>query len=103
MSPLEFIVASIATWRITHMIREEQGPFDIIRRFRDVFIKETKSGTETRWVIGELISCFFCLSVWVAAVFAILLSSGIVNFLLYTCGISGVAILLNTFFLYFEE
>ena len=32
----EFMVSSLATWRIAHMLVEEDGPWDIVSKFRSV-------------------------------------------------------------------
>ncbi len=53
-----FAIASLAVWRITHLLAEEDGPAGSVLRLR------TRLG-ERR--LGELMDCFYCLSVWVAA------------------------------------
>ena len=53
-----FVVAALATWRITHLLAEEDGPGDVIVRLR----RRAGSGS-----VGELLDCFYCLSIWVAA------------------------------------
>lgn len=62
-----FIVAVLATWRVTHLLAEEDGPADIVVRLR----RRAGSG----WA-GELMDCFYCLSVWVAAPFSVGLVRG---------------------------
>jgi hypothetical protein len=56
-----FAVASLATWRLTHLLAEEDGPADLVLRART---------TLGRSRAGALMDCFYCLSVWVAAGFA---------------------------------
>jgi hypothetical protein len=53
-----FAVAALATWRLTHLLAEEDGPGDVVVRARAA-LGEGRS--------GELMDCFYCLSVWVAA------------------------------------
>jgi hypothetical protein len=53
-----FIVAALATWRVTHLLAEEDGPGDIVVRLR------RRAGSS--WA-GDLMDCFYCLSIWVAA------------------------------------
>jgi uncharacterized protein DUF1360 len=43
---------------VTHLIAEEDGPANAIVRVR------TRLGTS---LAGELMDCFYCLSIWVAA------------------------------------
>lgn len=53
-----FAVASLATWRVTHLLAEEDGPADLVVRARAALGEGTA---------GALMDCFYCLSVWVAA------------------------------------
>jgi hypothetical protein len=57
-----FALAALATWRVTHLLAREDGPFDAVFRLR----ARLGSGA-----LGELADCFYCLSVWVAAPFAL--------------------------------
>ncbi len=54
----------LATWRITHLMVAEDGPWDMVVRLR----RRAGSGF---W--GKLLDCFYCLSIWVAAPLAALL------------------------------
>lgn len=58
---LRFGVAALATWRLTHLLANEDGPADIIARMREHL------GTSE---FGELMDCFHCTSIWVAIPFA---------------------------------
>ncbi len=53
-----FAVASLATWRVTHLLAEEDGPAHLVVRARAALGEGTA---------GALMDCFYCLSVWVAA------------------------------------
>lgn len=53
-----FAVAVLATWRVTHLLAEEDGPFDAVVRARAAL------GASRA---GQLLDCFDCLSLWVAA------------------------------------
>ena len=57
-SPARFVLAALATWRITHLLAEEDGPADVIVRAR------ARMGNGR---LGGLMDCFNCLSIWVAA------------------------------------
>ena len=52
------VLASLATWRLTHLLAREDGPFDLIARLRC-------SMGQGLW--GKMLDCFHCLSLWVAA------------------------------------
>jgi hypothetical protein len=53
-----FAVAVLATWRVTHLVACEDGPWDFVVKIR----KRLGNG-----FLGTLADCFYCLSVWVAA------------------------------------
>jgi Protein of unknown function (DUF1360) len=55
---LRFALGSLATWRVTHLLARENGPGDIVARTREA-IGEHR--------LGDLLDCFACTSVWVAA------------------------------------
>ncbi|MDP4301077.1 DUF1360 domain-containing protein [Leptothrix discophora] len=52
-----FVLCTLATWRLTHLLAREDGPGDLIVRLR--------SQLGTSW-LGAMMDCFFCLSLWVA-------------------------------------
>jgi Protein of unknown function (DUF1360) len=56
--PTRFGLAALATWRLAHLVAEEDGPLNVIARAR------ARAGTS---VLGELMDCFYCLSLWSAA------------------------------------
>ncbi len=58
---LRFGVAALATWRLTHLLANEDGPADAIAR-----VREHLGSSE----LGELMDCFHCTSIWVAIPFA---------------------------------
>jgi hypothetical protein len=82
----QFVVASLAVWRITHLLNAEDGPRQILARLR----KLAGSGL---W--GQLLVCFYCLSIWVAAPFAYCLGGAWPQRLLLWPAFSGAAILLE--------
>ena len=51
-------MAALATWRLTHLLAAEDGPGDLVVRARAAL---------GDGAAGELMDCFYCLSVWVAA------------------------------------
>jgi hypothetical protein len=86
MNSFEFILATLAVWRLTHLIAAEDGPFELIAWIR-------KKAGQGFW--GTLLDCFYCLSVWIALPFAIFMGgSRWYRFLLWLA-LSAAAILLN--------
>src|SRR3954464_10691808 len=58
-----FIIGTLAAWRITHLLSAEDGPADVIVRVR------VRLGAG---IVGRLLDCFYCLSLWVAAPIALM-------------------------------
>ena len=62
-----FALAALATWRVSHLIAEEDGPWNVVARTR------ARAGAGQ---LGELMDCFYCLSLWVAAPAALTVTRG---------------------------
>ncbi|HWK06658.1 MAG TPA: hypothetical protein VNS58_23645 [Puia sp.] len=84
--PMLFVIVSLAIWRITHLLSKEDGPFEIIFRLR-------KLAGEGVW--GQLMDCFYCLSIWISLPFACWTGSSISEKLLFWMAYSGLACLLE--------
>jgi hypothetical protein len=83
---LRFVVAALATWRVTHLIAYEDGPWDVIARVR----KSAGNG-----FFGKLMDCFYCSSLWISAVVTFGLGTPAKDWVLVWLGLSGAACLLN--------
>ena len=83
---LRLIVAVLATWRITHLLANEDGPADLVARFR----LRLGSG-----LAGQLMDCFKCLSLWVALPIALFVTRRPLELLLTWVALSGAACLLE--------
>ena len=81
-----FVVAVLATWRVTHLLASEDGPADLIVRLR------MRLG---HGFAGKLLDCFYCLSVWIAAPTALFVSRKLLDWLFSWLAISGAACLLE--------
>ncbi len=80
------VVAVLATWRVTHLLANEDGPADIIVRFRKLL---------GRSLTGQLMDCFNCLSLWIAALAALFVSRRPLEWLMSWLAVSGGACLLE--------
>jgi hypothetical protein len=76
----------LCTWRITHLLQAEDGPWDVI-----VWLRR-KAGNRF-W--GRVLDCFHCLSLWVAAPLALLGGDTWGERLLLWPALSAAAILLE--------
>jgi hypothetical protein len=57
----------LSVWRVTHLLYGEDGPGDVFVRLRR-FAGQS--------FFGKLLDCFYCLSIWMAVPFALLLGAG---------------------------
>jgi len=82
---LEFVLCTLAVWRLTHLFTGEDGPFDIIFKFRKLV---------GQGFFGSLLDCFYCLSLWMAIPFAFYLCDEWLPGIITWLALSGAACLL---------
>lgn len=80
------VLAVLATWRVTHLLASEDGPADLIVRFRALL---------GQGIVGKLMDCFNCLSLWIAAPAALFISRRPLEWVLSWLALSGGACLLE--------
>jgi Protein of unknown function (DUF1360) len=83
---MRFGVAALATWRVSHLLASEDGPGEVIARARE------KLGDSQ---MGQLMDCFQCTSIWVAAPFAFYVAKKPVDRFAAWLALSAAACLLN--------
>jgi hypothetical protein len=83
---IRFFLAALATWRLCHLLANEDGPGDVVARLR-------RGLGDT--VFGQLVDCFGCLSVWIAIPLAFFVAEGPLNLVLTWLALSGAAFLLE--------
>ena len=81
-----FLLAVLATWRLTHLLAREDGPGGVLAGLR--------ARLGARWA-GRLMDCFHCLSLWVAAPLALAVASTWPTWPLAWLALSGAACLLE--------
>ena len=81
-----FLLSVLCVWRVTHLLHAEDGPWDLLFRFR----RAAGNG-----FAGKLLDCFYCLSLWVAAPLALLVAETRMERLLWWPALSAGAILLE--------
>ena len=86
MSPYWFILGVLSVWRITHLLNAEDGPWDLLARLRRL------AGIGFS---GQLLDCFYCLTLWIAIPFALLIGQGWKEQLLLWPALSAGASLLE--------
>jgi len=58
MTPLGFVLVTLAVWRVTHLFAEEDGPGRLFSRLRE--------STAPNGFWASLLGCFYCFSLWLA-------------------------------------
>jgi hypothetical protein len=81
-----FVLAVLATWRVTHLLASEDGPADLLVQFRRLLGQS---------LLGTLMDCFNCLSLWIAAPAALFVSRRLVEWIFCWLALSGGACLLQ--------
>lgn len=85
-SAIRFAFASLAVWRATHLLVEEDGPANAVARLR------ARVGDGA---LGEVMDCFYCLSAWVAAPVSLTVARRVREVPLAWLALSGAACLLE--------
>lgn len=80
------ILAVLVTWRVTHLLASEDGPGDLIARFRALLGES---------LAGKLMDCFNCLSLWIAMPAAVFVTRRWVEGVMVWLALSGGACLLE--------
>lgn len=60
MDIITFLVLSLAVWRLSNLLVNEDGPYQMLAEFRHSAVKAT-----------HLFECVFCLSVWLGLIVAV--------------------------------
>jgi hypothetical protein len=85
---MQFLICTLATWRLTHLFVLEDGPWDF------VFLLRKKLGNS---FFGKAMDCFYCLSIWIAVPFAFIIFNDWLSILIGWLSLSGAACLLEQF------
>ena len=86
MSFYFLVLGILGVWRITHLLSQEAGPAEMLARIR------RRAGPG---LFGQLLDCFYCLSLWIALPCAALIGHSWLERLLLWPALSGAAILLE--------
>jgi hypothetical protein len=93
---IEFMLFSLAVWRISSLVARETGPFDIFEKFRKLFRGKS---------LYPGVICVWCNSVWFAIPAAFLLripvgDNAIVAVIIKILAISATCIVIDEFIAY---
>ena len=82
----EFLLGALGVWRLTHLLTEEDGPNRQLARLRLRAVGQF-------W--ATLLECFYCLSLWIAIPFALLVGDSWRERIPLWPALSALAILLQ--------
>lgn len=101
MNIFEIAVLGLATWRISHMMLHENGPWRILRRLRVLlgvryYDEEDNDVASAKY---EITTCLWCLSVWVGIVLTAMWMYATTAAMVVTMpfALSGVAVLIEVY------
>ncbi len=80
------ILGVLVVWRVTHLLQAEDGPWNLLVRFRALF---------GNGALGAMLDCFNCLSLWVSLPVSYWIGEDLKERLLLWLALSGAAILLE--------
>ncbi len=76
----------LGVWRVTHLLHAEDGPWDLLVQLR------SRAGHR---LLGGLLDCFYCLSLWTAVPFAFIIGGNWPQRVLLWLALSAGAILIE--------
>lgn len=93
-----FILAALICFRLSRLIAYEEGPFGVFIRIRFYFGRLAGRSKKFGflWSIGELLTCPYCLGIWIAIVLALVLFP-LKQFFLWWLAIAGAQAFLQSF------
>lgn len=94
---IDFILLSLAVWRLSSLLAREEGPFDIfIKICLRLGVVINEYGTEVATGnISKGVLCIWCNSVWFSAVLSIPVSRNIFVYVVNTLALSTMAIIID--------
>jgi hypothetical protein len=100
-----FILLALSTWRMSSMVRDESGPYDMFGKLREsiglieIYDNGERELISNGTLLADIVSCFWCLSVWIGGIIAFLaVILGLISwqeFLYYALASSATAILIE--------
>lgn len=76
IDPLEFVIIALAGWRLAYMLTNEDGPGDILGRYRRS-LADPDCGPIKPGSLDKLWSCVYCMTFWTTLEMALMWVSGL--------------------------
>lgn len=127
MNFFTFLILSLATWRLSYMFVKESGPLDVFKKIRRAFYAgeydpkdpqfDAFSAEDMEWwtghelyptqgLVGGILSCIYCCSVWVGMFYTaalLLLGEPVSIFLAFPFALSCVSVMVEMWRMKAEE
>lgn len=104
IDPLRFALVALAVYRLAVMLTREDGPADVFVRLRtwagcyDYSERPGPNGLEPRTSLGKLMSCPYCVGVWLSMAGAVVVASpGAWDWLVLVLALAGAQRLMGRF------
>lgn len=99
---IDILILAFATWRLADILIVEDGPWDIVLKFRNAIAMNYNSEVDAYKykdsMFGKLFACIRCMSVWVGAFWMLMwlfLPTTILYVMAFPFAFSGAAILID--------
>lgn len=95
---VKFLVIALAIWRLSSLLAEEYGPFDIFEKFRTLIgvVYDEHSARYGTNVIAKGVVCVWCNSVWFSALGALLVADTVLWWVIDVFALSALAIIIDS-------
>ncbi len=93
-----FIISSLAVWRISSLLVREDGPGDVFAKLRNItgVRYDEYSNSYGTNILSSALTCVWCTSIWVAGLIAILEKPVNIRIVfLRLCALSAMAIMIE--------
>ncbi len=99
MAMFDLIVQLLALSRLLRLFIEEDGPYGILKRFRQIIGIDEYGNYDENMMLAGLFSCHLCLGIWLAPLTALLWANQYTNWVVWCLavaqGASFVYVIMN--------
>lgn len=94
---MNFLIVALAVWRIASLLANEEGPFDVFEKFRDLIGVRYDENSERYGtnVVADAFTCVWCLSIWIGFIVAIYQANTVIDWAFRALALSTVAIIIE--------
>lgn len=91
---IELIVKGLAAWRLSYLLINERGPFDLVTKFRSATgVEHDVTGRPVSYPDNHVLECIWCTTIWAGIGFALLPKQ--LSFIEKALAVAAVAVLIE--------